>query len=373
MAHYPDAEQERRFSKEKLHRAVTQVFIASRMNPADASLLTETLVDADVHGIHSHGVMRVLDYVGRLSDPAEVTHIPGIRGGVNPHGRPRIERDSGAMVRVDGDNAIGQVACAFATNAVIQRARYTGLAFAAVGNSNHCAAMYWYVQKMLDEDTIGIASTNTLPTMAPWGGADRIVGMNPLALGLPAGRYRAFLVDAAFAASARGKIVVYGQKGAPLEEGWAYDQDGLPTTDPLAALDGLIQPVGGYKGINVAMALGMLSTLMSGAGYGTRLGDLDEGPVAARDGHFVMAMNVAALVELDVFKAEMDAVIAEAHQSRKAPGVERIYVAGEMEYETAERYARDAVPLNEQTLADLAATAAVLKTDANERLLAHPL
>lgn len=72
MAHYPDAEQERRFSKEKLHRAVTQVFIASRMNPADASLLTETLVDADVHGIHSHGVMRVPDYVGRLSDPAKL-------------------------------------------------------------------------------------------------------------------------------------------------------------------------------------------------------------------------------------------------------------------------------------------------------------
>ena len=86
-----------------------------------------------------------------------------------------------------------------------------------------------------------------------------------------------------------------------------------------------------------------------------------------------MAMNVAALVELDVFKAEMDAVIAEVHQSRKAPGVERVYVAGEMEYETAERYARDGVPLNEQTLADLAATAAVLKTDAIERLLAHPL
>ncbi|MCP5151636.1 MAG: Ldh family oxidoreductase [Ectothiorhodospiraceae bacterium] len=372
MAAYPGTETERRVPHETLESAVARIFAACGMPDACARLLAATLADADLHGVHSHGVMRVPDYAGRLTPPeglsAVATKIAGVRGGVNPEGRPRVVRDAGAALVIDGDNAMGQIACDFAMDTVIERARRTGVAFAAIGNSNHCGAMAWYVRKAVAADMIGLASTNALPTMAPWGGADRIVGMNPLGVGIPAGSEAPFVMDSAFAACARGKVVVYNQKGHALPPGWALDRDGLPTTDPAAALDGLLRPIGDYKGVNVAMALGIMSTMLSGAGYGTRLGNLDDGPHAGRDGQFVMALDIGALTDLAEFKREMDAVIDEIHRSRRAPGTERIYCAGELEHETALAYRRDGIPLNDETLSDLASTAAARGVDLSDLL-----
>ncbi len=367
MSAYPGSENERRVSHDALKAAASSIFQACGMSAGDAGVLGGSLATADLHGVHSHGVMRVPDYAGRLSppprEPGTRSAVAGVQGGVNPRGRPRVSRERGAALRVDGDNAMGQIAGVFAMEAAIERARDTGVAFAAVGNSNHCGALFPYVQMAVAAGMIGVASTNALPTMAPWGGADRIVGMNPLAIGIPTGREPAFVMDAAFAACARGKVVVYHQKGVPLPEGWAFDARGRPTTDPAAALDGLLRPVGDYKGVNIAMAMGVLSTLLSGAGYGVRLGTLEQGPRAGRDGHFMLALDVSAFTDPDAFRAEMDGIIAEVHASRRAPGVARIYSAGELEAETAARYLENGIPLNDNTLADLERTAAALGAD----------
>ena len=361
MSAYPGSEHERRVTLEALEAETTGIFTGAGMPPEAAALLARTLASADLHGVHSHGVMRVPDYVGRLLPPERAREgasaIAGVRGGVNPRGRPRVARERRAALVIDGDNAMGAVACDFALRRAIERARETGVAFAAVGNSNHCGAMYWYVQQAVEAGMIGIASTNALPTMAPWGGTDRIVGMNPLAVGIPTGTEPAFILDSAFAACARGKVVVYRQKNQPIPEHWAFDAEGRPTTDAAAALDGLLRPIGDYKGVNIAIALGVLSTLLSGAGYGSRLGDLEGGPHAGRDGHFVLVLDIAAFTDPDGFREEMDAVIREIHESRRAPGVTRIYSAGEMEAQTAARYREEGIPLNDETLEGLATAA----------------
>ena len=361
MNAYPGSEGERRIPLADLEHATAAIFQGVGMSTDDATLLARTLASADLHGVHSHGVMRVPDYVGRMT-PADAlasdrSAVAGVRGDVDPRGRPRVVRERKAALVVDGDNSMGQIGCDFALRVAMERARDTGVAFAAVGNSNHCGALFWYVSQAVREGMIGIASTNALPTMAPWGGTERIVGMNPLAIGIPTGEQPPFIMDAAFAACARGKVVVYHQKGEPIPEGWAFDAGGRPTTDPAAALDGLLRPIGDYKGVNIAMAMGVLSTLLSGAGYGTRLGNLDDGPRAGRDGHFVMVLDVAAFTDAAAFRAEMDSVIDEIHASRKAPGVDRIYSAGELEAETATRYGEQGIPLNQETLAGLFRTA----------------
>lgn len=364
MSAYPASEGERRIGFDELCRATSEIFVARGMRVVDAQLLGTSLANADLHGVHSHGVMRVADYVGRMSAAAEPggrSAVAGVLGGVNPQGEPRLTRDRGAALVVDGDNSMGQIAGMFAMRNAIERARTTGVAFAAVGNSNHCGALFWYVQQAVEAGMIGLASTNALPTMAPWGGIERIVGMNPLAIGIPTGNKPSFIVDSAFAACARGKVVVYHQKGQPIPDNWAFDAEGRPTTDAGAALDGLLRPIGDYKGVNIAMAMGVMSTLLSGAGYGTRLGSLDAGPRAGRDGHFMMAMDIDAFCEADAFRAEMDAVIDEIHTSKRAPGVDRIYSAGELEAITAANYRRDGIPLNDATLADLRATASDLR------------
>ena len=209
----------------------------------------------------------------------------------------------------------------------------------------------------LPEDMIGIATTNALPTMAPEGGADPILGIDPLAVAIPAGEEHPISYDAAFSGTAHGKIRVYEQKGLSLPKGWALDSDGVPTTDPAAAISGLLLPIGGFKGASMAMIMGILSSMLSGAAYGTELGNIVDGPTAGRDGQFVMALNVASFIDVEEFKGRMDAAIRQVHDSRKAPGVDRVWVAGEREYETRAINSEQGIPLNDVTLRDIRVSA----------------
>src|SRR5262249_40717720 len=273
-------------------------FQACDMSIEDARLLAETLVEADLRGCHSHGVLRVPEYVWKLR-----------QGGANPRGKPFVVRDAKTALVVDGGNSMGQIGSHFAMREAIRRAREYNLALAAVRGSNHCGAMAYYAMLPLTEDMIGIASTNCLPTMAPWGGVDKILGINPLAVAIPAGEEYPIVFDAAFSGSSHGKIRVYHQKGEPIPSDWAFDADGRPTTDPAEALHGLMQPIGGYKGAGLALMMGILSTLLSGASYGSELGNMVDGPKAGQDGHFYLAVKVSAFVELSEFKRRVDGII----------------------------------------------------------------
>jgi LDH2 family malate/lactate/ureidoglycolate dehydrogenase len=357
MPAYPATEGERRVQAQDLRSLVTAVFQRCEMNEADAALLADSLVAADLRGVHSHGVLRVPEYVKKLT-----------LGGVNPGGRPTVVRDVGACLVVDGGNSMGQIGTHFAMQQAIERAAETGIAATAIRGSNHCGAMAYYATMALDHDMIGWATTNALPTMAPWGGAERLLGINPLAVAIPAGQERPIVHDAAFSMTAHGKVRVYQQKGLPLPEGWALDREGRPTTDPAAAIDGLLMPIGAFKGTALAMIMGIFASMLSGAAYGTELGSMEDGPQPGQDGHFVLAIKVAAFEDVDRFKARVDSAIRQLHAARRAPGVDRIYAPGELEFETEAAYRRDGIPLNALTLADLAIVARDLGVDTDARL-----
>jgi LDH2 family malate/lactate/ureidoglycolate dehydrogenase len=333
---------ERRVPAEELLAVVREVFCRCGMAEGDAGRLADSLVQADLGGVHSHGVLRVPEYVRKLT-----------REGVDPQGRPRVARDSGACLVVDGGNSMGQIGVHFAMERVIERAEATGIAAAAIGGSNHCGAMAYYAMQAVPREMVGLATSNALPTMAPWGGAERVLGINPLAVAIPAGEERPLVYDGAFSASAHGKFRIYQQKGLTLPEGWALDREGHPTTDPAAALEGLMQPIGGFKGTALALIMGILSAMLSGAAYGTELGSLEEGAKPGQDGHFVAAIRIAAFEEVARFKARVDGAIRQLRACRRAPGFDRIYAPGELEALNREAYRRDGIPLNAVTLADL--------------------
>jgi LDH2 family malate/lactate/ureidoglycolate dehydrogenase len=328
------------------------------MDEVDAGVLAESLVVADLRGVHSHGVLRVPEYVKKLTVD-----------GVNPRGRPSIARDVGACLVVDGSNSMGQIGARFAMEQAIERAGSTGIAATAIRGSNHCGALANFAMLALPHDMIGLATTNALPTMAPWGGAERLLGINPLAIAIPAGRELPIVYDAAFSGSAHGKIRVYQQKGSALPEGWALDRQGQPTTDPAAAIEGLLVPIGSFKGAGLAMIMGILSSMLSGAAYGTELGDMEHGSKPGQDGHFVMAIRVSAFEDVHRFKARVDGAIQQIHASRLAPGFERVYAPGEKEFLTEQDYCQNGIPLNAVTLSDLVETGRRLGISA-ERLLA---
>lgn len=354
---YPNTEREQRVPQPRLHALVTTIFAACGMRPADAELLADTLVTADLEGVHSHGVMRVPDYVKKLTVD-----------GVDLRGEPRVVRDAGAALVVDAGNSMGQIGAMFATRAVIAAARRHGVAAAAIRGSNHCGALAYFTRRIAAADMIGICATGALPTMAPWGGADKIVGMNPLSIAIPAGIESPIVFDAAFAASSHGKIRVYAQKGVEIPAGWAYDADGRPTTDPASAIAGLLQPIGGHKGVALALSIGMMSSLLSGAAYGTQLGNMVDGPHAGADGHLLIALQIGAFEAPSTFKRRVDEIVREIHGSRRAPGVERLYVPGELEADTARRYAAEGIPLNDATLAGLREAARTAGVDAAQYL-----
>jgi LDH2 family malate/lactate/ureidoglycolate dehydrogenase len=344
MAEYPGHERERRFPPARLTADVARIFAACGMDEADAALLAAALVDADQRGIHSHGTLRVPDYVHKLT-----------KGGVDPRGRPRVASEAGAALVIDAGNAMGQIAAAFAMQQAIARAKQVHVAVAAVRNSNHCGAMDHWACMALPHDMIGIATTNALPTMAPWGGIDKIVGINPLAVAIPGLEEPPVVLDIAFGATAHGKIRVYHQKGFPIPDGWAFDADGNPTTDAAKALEGLIQPIGGHKGVGLGIVMGMLASLLSGAAYGSELGNMVDGPRAGQDGHLFMAIDIAAFQPVESFRRRVDKVSREIRHGRRRAGVERLYPPGLLEHEFAQAYARDGIPLNDETIAGILA------------------
>jgi len=283
MARYPGIERERRFARADLCDAVTGIFTACGMSPDDALVVADSLVSADRRGIHSHGVLRVADYVQKLRDD-----------GVDPRGAPRLVRRQGGALVVDGGNALGQIAGVFAMDRAIEAAGRTQVAFAAVGNSNHC------------------------------GDLDKIVGLNPLSVAMPVADRAPLVLDVALGVTAHGKIRVFAQKGEAIPDGWAFDRDGQPTNDAQAALDGLIQPIGAFKGIGLAMVVGLPSTLLSGAGYGLESGNMVDGAYAGKDGQFYLALNVAGFEDPGRFQSRLVGIVEQFETSRLAPGAERI-------------------------------------------------
>lgn len=338
MPAYPGSEHERRISEGELLSLVEEIFRACSMEDADASILAASLVAADVRGIHSHGVLRVPEYVDKMR-----------KHGVDPRGRPFVVEDHLAALVIDGANSMGAIGSHYAMSRAIERARSTNVAVAAVRGSNHCGAMFYYAMMALDQDMIGIAMTNALPTMAPWGGKDKIVGINPLAVAIPAQTEAPVVLDAAFSYSSHGKIRIFHQKGYPIPSTWAFDEHGQPTNDTAKALQGLLQPVGEYKGIGLAIVFGLLSSMLSGAAYGTELGNMIDGPKPGLDGHLFLAIRIAAFQNVEHFKSRVDGVVRQIRESRPVDPATKLYAPGGLEAETAAAYRRDGIPLNEAT------------------------
>jgi LDH2 family malate/lactate/ureidoglycolate dehydrogenase len=252
---------------------------------------------------------------------------------------------------------MGHLAAAFGMDQAITRARTMGLAAASVRHSNHCGAMAYYPMMALPHDMIGFATTQALPTMAPWGGLDQLLGNNPLAVAVPAGQERPVVLDTPFQNSFPLKIEMLRKSGLPIPPDWAFDQGGRPTTDPDEALKGFGQPVGGYRGVGLALVMGVFATLLSNTSWGRELGSIGAGAHPGEDGHFFMAFNIAAFEDVERFKQRMDGIIRELRASRRVAGVDRIYLPGEGSAEREQQHRSDGLPIAPETVAALTSVA----------------
>ena len=311
-----------RIPVDQLRRFCVQAFEQVGLSAQDATLVADTLVDADLRGVHSHGTWWLGTYTERLR-----------HGGLNP--RPQIQtvRDLPAMAVVDADGATGQVASATAMRLAISKARSSGVGVCTVRNSNHFGAAAYYAMMASQEGQIGFATTDAEPTMAPWGGLKLVVGNNPLAFAAPVDDEFAIVLDIAQSVVAWGKIFLAAQRGEKIPAGWAVNQDGEPTDDPVQAMAGFLLPVGQHKGYGLALMMEILSGVLSGAVFGASMPPMEDPAASQGHGHFFLALEISHFMPLTEFKQRMSSLVTEQRDVPLAPGVERIYLPGEIEYD----------------------------------------
>lgn len=321
---------------------VAAVYGSAGVPPADARLMADSLVQADLWGHQSHGVLRTGWYLARLES-----------GVMKPRTSPRLAADAGAVAVIDGDDGVGQVLTTHAAREAIERARRHGIAAVAVRNSNHFGTCMYYTRMGAQAGCVMLLTTNGGPAMAPWGGKRKIVGTNPWSVAAPAGRHPPFMMDMANTGVARGKIYLARQRRERIPEGWAIDADGRPTTDPQAAIDGIILPMAGHKGYAIAVAMDMLAGVLSGAAFLSAV----HGPYTTKvsgAGHFLVAMKIEAFQPLAEFNARMERFIDELKAVPRMPGVDEVFYPGEIEARNDARNRNEGLLLPEDTLADLA-------------------
>jgi len=339
----------KRYRFEEVKDFAVRYFSAMDVPEIDARIAADVLLSADLRGINSHGVIRLRSYYG--------DHLENRL--INPHSPIRTLTETPSTLALDGGNGLGPVVAYRAMSRCIEMADETGLAVTTVRNSNHFGIAGYYAMMALPEDMIGISLTNSQPLVAPTFGLSRVIGTNPIAVAIPAGEEKSFVLDMATSIVPLGKISVYKKTDQPIPEGWAINKNGELTQDPSEMINGgALLPLGGsavmrgYKGYGLSLLVDLLSGVLAGAAFGQKVGKPGK-EENADVGHFFAALKIENFRPVDYFKADMDEYIHTIKASPKLPGQEHIYIHGEKEEALTEKYLQEGLPLLDEIVVGL--------------------
>jgi len=310
------------------------------LGAADARLVAESLVAANLRGVDSHGVVRLPHYATRLRN-----------GSVKARPKITARRTAPSAAVVEGDAGMGQVVAVRAMNEAIALARETGTGAVVARNSSHCGACAYFVELAVKEGMIGVALTHTDSIMVPPGMKRIFLGSNPIAFGAPGAR-EPVIIDLSTTHVAWGKVLVARQEGKPIPPDWGVDEQGKPTTDPQRVVG--LAPTGGHKGYALAFMIEILCAQLAGAPFGRHVtkmyGELNK---PRNLGHFMLALDVARFTDAEEFAAQVARFVEEAR-------AEGALAPGDPERSSAERRRREGIPLGEASVAELNELAAEL-------------
>ncbi|HOK81642.1 MAG TPA: Ldh family oxidoreductase [Clostridia bacterium] len=336
---------------------VVDAFVGVGVPREDAEICADVLLESDKRGIESHGVNRFKPiYIDRINI--------GIQ---NPVTNFEILRETPTTAVVDGHDGMGQVIGYKAMKMAIEKAKKYGMGMVAVRNSCHYGIAGYYASMAIKEGMIGITGTNARPSIAPTFGVENMLGTNPLTIGFPTDEEFPFILDCATSITQRGKIEYYARIGKPTPAGMVIGRDGSAMTDSeqilidltkekaaLAPLGGIGEELGGYKGYGYATVVEVLSAALQQGSYLKMLTGVQDGKkVPYHLGHFFIAIDTEAFMGLEAFKKTAGDIMRELRNSEKAPGCERIYTAGEKEWEVWLQRKDSGVPINEAVQKEL--------------------
>ncbi len=329
----------------------TALFERLGLPQAHAGIVADCLVKANLRGVDSHGVSRIPIYAKRLQ-----------LGLVNPRPGLALSQVKPSAALLDGEDGMGMVVGTRAMEAAIALARETGIGLVGVRRSTHYGMAAYYVLQAIAADRIGFAFTNSSPGMAPFGGRRPILGVNPLAVGIPAGNRMPFVLDMAMSVIARGKMRLAALHGQPISSGIGLDAQGQPTTDGMQVFGGgSVLPFGGPKGSGLAIWMEIMGGVFTGAAFAGEMKSLYEdfsGPQGI--GHVFMAIRPDLFLPMAEFKRRMDTMIERLKESEPAEGVDEVLMPGEPEARCEVRRRDMGIPMTQEVITPLEAQAATL-------------
>lgn len=304
----------------ELSAFIARVLKSVGLPEKDAHSVAALMSKADAQGSDGHGVFRLPQYVKRIQ-----------AGGMNTKPDMRILQDKPATAVLDGDNAMGHLVMTRAANIAIEKARSCGIGWVGACNSNHAGPASLYASMPLAQDMIGlyiaIGSANHLP---PWGGISMLLSTNPIAIAVPSLQHPPIVLDMATTNAAYGKVKMKAQRNEQMPEGWMIDRQGKPLTDPKRASEGFLLPVGGPKGYGLALMFGLLAGTLNGAAFGKDVIDFNKDfKTTTNTGHLIVALNIAAFMDVQSFKQKVDDIWTEMKSSPTLPGFDEVRLPGE--------------------------------------------
>lgn len=326
------------------HKFVKKVLAGCGLSDGPAGQWADLLVETSLMGIDSHGI-RMLDRY--------VKHLQG--GGINPGFEPLTVKDRAAMAVVDAQGSSGHLAADYAMRTAIKKAQGTGVGLVSIIGTNHVGACALYASQAAKASCIGICTAVSRPGIAPWGGRQALLGLNPIAIGFPIAGRAPFLLDMSTTVTAMGKITRAADKGDSIPEGWALDEEGQPTIDPERARRGTLLPIGGHKGYGLAMAIEAITALLPGGNLSTSVLSWISQTAMPMDASFTaIALDIGAFTEPEAFAQQAAEWVESVTASPRRSGVEQIFYPGQMEGATRQKRLASGIPLDDYTVRMLA-------------------
>lgn len=332
---------------EELERFAKRVMERAGLSPAESAVFSDSLLKAEMRGITSHGLTRLSAYAKRVE-----------LGLVAANVEPEILADGGTVLWVDGKNGMGAWVGTRVMELCVRRARERGSCFAAVCGGNHFGYAAYFAQQAARQDMVGFAVANGPSAIPPTGGVKPLLGTNPVAICIPAGRYRPLVLDMATSAVARGKVALAKKNGASIPTGWGVDSLGCPTTDPDAVLSGgAMLPMAGPKGYAISLIVELLCSCLAGGQDGQTMGSFYDLSRTQNTGYCLAALDVSKIIDLDVLKSRVDTLFDSMKACPRADGTAEIMIPGEIEYNNYDRALAEGISLSPAVEQELQAAA----------------
>ena len=320
---------------EKIKELVQIIFERSGLNPYEAEIVSDNLVQAELRGIRSHGLVQVKNYSKLIKE-----------GNINSSAQIKTLKEGPSTLVLDADHAPGSVSGTFAMKKTIEKAKESGVAITTVKNGTHFGFAAYYAQQALGENMIGLSFTSTGKAVAPFGGFEKMIGTNPICVAIPSENGKSVIFDAATSNVAFNKIFFAYTEGRTIPDDWALDINGNKTTNPKDIIEdgGALLPFGEYKGYGLGFIVFILTTLLSGTSV---LDDTDE---TAVENYRQVAYNFAAIdisrfTDVENFKKNLAVSVERLKASKKLPGNAEIFVPGEIEANNYEKGIKEGLVL----------------------------